>query len=76
MSFIITATLILFSFFLGRLSAKLEYMITFRDQLVVIIQAIIKVDELLSFAGKSIKDLSVAEVIEKVTNHLDLKKGN
>jgi len=73
MSIIITAVCTFFAFMLGRLSAKIEHQIAFRDQLIVIIDAIIKVDQLLSFKGQSIKDLKIVEVVNKVTEQLDLK---
>lgn len=73
MSFITTAVCVVFAFFMGRASAKIEHSIAFRDQLILIIDAIIKVDQLLAFKGKSIKDLKVVEVVEKVTEQLDLK---
>lgn len=72
MSFIITCIIVAFAFFLGRTSAKVEGTIAFKDQLLLFVTIIIKVDELLAFSGKSIKDLSAKEVIEKVQQQLDL----
>ena len=73
MSFIVTVVCTFLAFLLGRTSAKIENQIAFRDQLIVIIDAIIKVDQLLSFKGQSIKDLKIVEVVNKVTEQLDLK---
>lgn len=73
MSFITTAICTFAAFLLGRTSAKIENRVAFRDQLIIIIEAIIKVDQLLAFKGQSIKDLKVAEVVNKVTEQLDLK---
>jgi hypothetical protein len=73
MSFIVTVVCTFLAFLLGRTSAKIENQIVFRDQLIIIIDAIIKVDQLLSFKGQSIKDLKIVEVVNKVTEQLDLK---
>lgn len=75
MSVIITAICTSFAFMLGRTSAKIEHQIAFRDQLIVIIDAIIKVDQLLSYRGQSIKDLKVLEIVNKVTEQLELKNS-
>jgi hypothetical protein len=72
MSFIITCVCVAFAFFLGRTSAKVETALSFKDQLLMLVTVIIKVDQLLAFSGKSIKDLSAREVIEKVQQQLDL----
>jgi hypothetical protein len=72
MGFIITCIIVAFAFFLGRTSARIENSLTFKDQLLLFVTIIIKVDQLLSFSGKSVKDLSAREVIEKVQQQLDL----
>jgi hypothetical protein len=72
MGFIITGIIVAFAFFLGRTLARVENAMTFKDQLLLFVTIIIKVDQLLSFSGKSIKDLSAREVIEKVQQQLDL----
>jgi hypothetical protein len=72
MSFIITCICVAFAFFLGRTSARVETALSFKDQLLILVTVIIKVDQLLAFSGKSIKDLSAREVIEKVQQQLDL----
>lgn len=72
MSFIITCVIVVFAFFIGRTSGKLENTLAFKDQLLLFVTVMIKVDQLLAFSGKSIKDLSTREVIEKVQQQLDL----
>jgi hypothetical protein len=72
MGFIVTCVIVAFAFFLGRTSARVETALTFKDQLLLFVTVIIKVDQLLAFSGKSIKDLSAREVIEKVQQQLDL----
>ena len=72
MSFIITVIVVVFAFFLGRTSGRAENTLVFKDQLLLFVAIIIKVDQLLSFSGKSIKDLSAREVIEKAQHQLDL----
>jgi hypothetical protein len=73
MSFLIAVVVSVFCFFLGKTSAKIENSVLFRDQLILLIDAIIKVDKLLAFKGQSIKDLRIEQVVQKVQEQLDLK---
>lgn len=74
MSFLFQVLLCAAVFFLGRASGKLENTVSFRAQLLLLIDAIIKVDKILAFKGQSIKDLSVEELIQKVNVQLTLNK--
>jgi hypothetical protein len=75
MSFLITVGVCAFSFFLGKTFARVENSQLFRDQLILLIDAIIKVDRLLAFKGQSIKDLRIEQVVQKVKEQLDLKQN-
>lgn len=59
-------------FVLGHITAFIGKTIAFRNQMIVLIDAIIKVDRVLSFKGQSIKDLSIEEVVHKVNEQLEL----
>lgn len=68
------ALIALIFFMLGRFTSALSRTFTFRNQMIVLIDAIIKVDKLLSFKGQSIKDLTIQEVVDKVNEQLELTK--
>ncbi len=59
-------------FMLGRVTATANRTIAFRNQMIVLIDAIIKVDRMLSFKGQSIKDLKIDEIVQKVNDQLEL----
>lgn len=74
MSVLATVIVCVFSFFVGKTAARIENSFLFRDQLILLIDALIKVDKLLAFKGQSIKDLRIEQVVQKVQEQLDLKQ--